>query len=335
MSRAQLTSTVEQNTGGAVAPFVAGKNLLVNGNFEIAQRGTSGFTSGYTLDRWTVLTGVTASISQQSTGTPNGSRYCLRSTMTSTGGVMNFGQLLETSTAANAWGKTIIFSVLLRRNSSFAGALNINIDKSATVDAGTGATWTNLTNVTTSNANLPTGTGASNWYLATATVAIPNDGTANSIKISISQTATETSGAYYEVAQAQLEVGPVATPFSRAGGTLSGELTACQRYYFRFGGNDVYQNFCTGIGNTAAIAKGFMLFPVPMRVAPTLMDFSTLATTDNDSYTNSFSGLTFDRASINSARLNITGGSGMTNKQMTFIVANNSTSAYLGFSAEL
>ena len=54
MSRAQLTSTVEQNTGGAVAPFVAGKNKIINGDFAINQRAFSSTTtqSTYMFDRW-------------------------------------------------------------------------------------------------------------------------------------------------------------------------------------------------------------------------------------------------------------------------------------------
>jgi hypothetical protein len=55
MSRAQLTSTVEQNSAGAAAPFSAGKNKVINGDFGVWQRGTSfalASTSAYTCDRY-------------------------------------------------------------------------------------------------------------------------------------------------------------------------------------------------------------------------------------------------------------------------------------------
>ena len=71
MSRSQLTSTVEQNTGGAVSPYVAGKNAIINGDFGVWQRGTSfdfSSVSGYTADRWGLtwnVSGATRTISQQ------------------------------------------------------------------------------------------------------------------------------------------------------------------------------------------------------------------------------------------------------------------------------
>ena len=64
MSRAQLTSTVEQNSAGAAAPVVAGKNFLANGAQEIWQRGTTIAASSsafYSADRWEAFRGSYAS----------------------------------------------------------------------------------------------------------------------------------------------------------------------------------------------------------------------------------------------------------------------------------
>ena len=54
MTRAYNTATTQQNSGGAVSPFIAGKNKIINGDFRINQRAfTSTTTDGtFGFDRW-------------------------------------------------------------------------------------------------------------------------------------------------------------------------------------------------------------------------------------------------------------------------------------------
>ena len=279
MSRAQLTSTDQQNSGGPVSPFVAGKNFAINGGFDIFQRGSFSSTSqGYAIDRWFVVCSGSSSstvVTQQTTGVPIGSRYCMRVAMGASGGYGNPSQFIETANVAPLQGQYITVQAKVRKNSSFtASSISLGLLKSSTVDAGIGATWVAMTKISgidnVTNANIPTGTGASNWYQLSVTYFIPNDGTANSLYIGLSQSSVESSGAYWEIAQVQLEVGSVATPFSRAGGTVQGELAACKRYTKSISSaNPLWMVliYLSGYGNSYSQT---VYFDVPMRTTPTI-----------------------------------------------------------------
>ena len=254
--------------------MAAGKNFVINGNFDIWQRGTSfaaATVSAYTADRWQITSGTqTATISQQTTGAPNGSRYVLRNAYTSAGSYGNFYQGIETNNALQLSGKTVTLSIKIRKNATLTTDLNLVIAKSATVDAAYSATWTTVGQTTITNASMPTGTTSADWYTASVTATIPNDGTANSLRIGISEVSTQPSGAYWEISQAQLELGSVATAFSRAGGTIQGETSACQRYYYRITPSSTNSGYAIGNTYSSTITTPYVYLPVQMRIAPTI-----------------------------------------------------------------
>jgi hypothetical protein len=223
-----------RDLGSLINSTAAGKNFIINGGMDFFQRGSfSTTTSGYGLDRWYQISsgsGAAVTVTQQTTGVPPGSRYCARITTAAGSGYGNQYQWIESSNVAALRGKTVTVSIKLRRSSAFAGSLSVLLSKSATIDAGYGATFTSFASATATNAQLPTGTTSSSWYTLSFSAVIPDDGTANGLGLSIQQSQVETS-AYWEMAQAQIEIGSVATEFSRSGGDIQGELAKCQRYY--------------------------------------------------------------------------------------------------------
>ena len=335
----QIVADSSTSTGLRYQGFMAaGKNLLINGAFDIWQRGTSFASGGYMSDRWTddsSLSNMTAS--QQTSGAPNGSRYILRYTATGASAYKNILQYIETAQAQQAWGNTVTFSIKMRRNATATGGnLGWSIQKSATVDAGSGATWTSLGNSNTVLSSLTTGTTSADWTTVTISAAIPNDGTANSLRVTAGFGAAQASGAIVEFAQAQLEIGSVATAFTRAGGTIQGELAACQRYFYSWNtanANDTSGNICYLAANTSVAVYGTLQYPVTMRTSPS---FTSTAASGFQYYMGGarvLSALSQARASIYASMLNgaVTGA---TVGQAGWLEANNNT-GYLWFSAEL
>ena len=316
----------------------AGKNFVINGNFDIWQRGTT-FTNAvvgsYTADRWQIVDGTqTGTLTQQTTGAPTGSRYVLRNTYTAAGSYGNFWQGIETNNASQLWGRTVTFSYKVRKNATLTTTLNIVVGKSATVDAGYGATWTVIGSTPIPNASLPTGTTSADWYFATITVAIPNDGTANSLRVGLTQDAVSPNGAYWEISQAQLEIGSVATTFTRAGGTIQGELAACQRYYWRQINDATYTMY--GFGSAASTTSAWITIktPVTMRVLPTSVDYSGIAPIDaGGSWGGNISNVALSYSGKDTINAVVTTTS-LTQFRPYYLFANFST-GYIGFSAEL
>ena len=335
-----LVADSSTSTGLRYNPTTGNQNYVINGGFDFFQRGTSGTpgTGVYLADRWICQNANAATISQQSTGAPNNSRYVMRIATTGSGQYANMATMLETSMAQQLWGNAATLQVKLRRNATFNTTITIYLQKSATVDAGNGATWTSIGTSTITNANLPTGTGVTDWVTATVTGTVPNDGTANSLRVLVAADAATGAGAYWEMAQVKLEAGSVATAFTRSGGTIQGELAACQRYYYQLlaSGTSVGRFWGAGHAQSATTITAGGSFPVTMRTVP------SLSATTGTSYYNFYVGSTYNFDSITldgsttASNWNVYNSSvsGRTTGQAAQFY-NNNTSAAIGFSAEL
>lgn len=237
MTRSRDVADSQDNLGGAVAPVVSGKNFIINGGYDIFQRSTFNSQTGsaYALDRWYSGVGGTVTITQQTTGAPAGSQYCMRIAYNTASSFANQFQALESANASLLAGKTVTATVLVRANATWAATasqgLNFFVEKNSTANTLTGGSWTSIASTIVTGAAIATGTGSTNWTKLTITCAIPNDGTAAGVRLRIGESVVGPSGAYWEMAQCQLEIGAVATPFSRAGVSIGGELALCQRYY--------------------------------------------------------------------------------------------------------
>lgn len=330
------------------ASIVAGKNFVINGAFDFWQRGTS-FTTNYiyTADRWyylsTTATGRTISrqLTNDSTNLPN-IQYCARlqrnSGNTATNG-LTFSQPIETVNSIPLAGKTVTLSFYARVGTG-SSSTSINVF----LCTGTGTDQNQQLTGYTGQA-LPISavvTATTSWQRFTFTTTVSN--TATEVQPVVEYVPVGTAGAndYLEVTGFQLELGNVATSFSRAQGTYQGELAACQRYYIRYNANGE-TNYCIpghGGANSSTQTRVLSPLPVQMRVKPTAIDSSAASTFYVYSFADGAvqcSSIVLD-SNLSSANLGwvmFNVASGLTSNSPYYVRANNTSSAYLGFSAEL
>ena len=257
------------------------RNITVNGGADIWQRGTSISTGAafvYTADRWRAGRGGFAAgttISRQATGDttnlPN-IQYCIRwqrdSGNTSTAD-MRLGINFETIESIPFAGQTVVFSFYARKSSTWTDAnstFTISLVSGTGTDEGSlpSGSLTGQATVASSSALLTT-----TWQRFTATGTVSASATQLGFNADWLPVGTAGASDYMEITGLQLELGTVPTVFKRAGGTIQGELAACQRYFQQVINGDT-QNIGVGWNYSSSYAMAILYLPVVMRTAPTI-----------------------------------------------------------------
>jgi hypothetical protein len=308
------------------------------------QRGTSftiaSTTVTYTADRWACnrnATGmtVTRQVTNDTTNLPF-IQYCMRvardSANTSTTQIQT-AQGFETINSIPFVGKTVTLSFYARAGANYSATSNL---LTVQLIGGTGTdqgpySYTGTTTPVNTTATLTT-----TWQRFTFTGSVGSTVTELATRLFFDPTGTAGANDYFEVTGVQIDIGSVALPFRTYAGTIQGELAACQRYYYRQGGSQVYQHMAFASGQNATIAGTEIVMPVQMRVTPSSVDFSTLALGDGVNPLASVSSLTLitSESSPTWAHINVT-ASGLTAFRPYNLFTNNSYSGYIGLSAEL
>jgi hypothetical protein len=281
---------VLQVNSGATAPEWAtvssavNKNYLINGGFAIAQRGTS-FTASnnnddaYTLDRWYILsdTNDVIDVTQDTTTVPTNGQFAIALDVETVNKKFGIATIIENKDVIGLVGNTVTFS-FKAKVSSTTKLDNVKaaiVAWSGTADTVTsdiisawGAEGTNPTLIANATyENSPVNLNLTTSYATySVSAAVDTASTKNIILFIWSDVTDTTLGDFLYIAESKLELGSTATAFQYAGGTIEGELAACQRYYFK----DSKCAVSDGYAQTGTNIYSVYVYPTTMRATPTL-----------------------------------------------------------------
>lgn len=276
-------------------------NAIINGGLDIWQRGTSfnNFVAIYTADRWLqyrsgATTGLT--VSRQSSGL-TGIQYSMRtqrdSGNTQTGDIYNTYSL-ESADSYRFAGQTVTLSFYAKVGANFSGASSNGI---AFLYSGTG-TDQNLFGGFTGRVTVGSSTPAltTSWQRFTITGTVASNATQMGLLIGYVPTGTAGANDWIEITGVQLELGSVPTNFKRSsagGGTIQGELAACQRYFEKSYNQGVTPAQGGSTTNVQPLAVGYatgsarvgnVLFKVTKRTQPTIVLYNTTVNANSSNW---------------------------------------------------
>jgi hypothetical protein len=343
------------------------KNIIINGDMSIAQRGTSvtGSTGGgyLTCDRWNFNIGGAGTWTQtQSTDVPTGQGFpnsfkldCTTADASlGSGDIMQVQQRIEGQNlqylkkgTANAESLTCSFWVKSNKTGTYIVEFrerdnNRTISKSYTIDSAN--TWEKkiltFAGDTTGTINNDNGNSLQvNWWLAAGSnyssgTLQTSWGTRVDANRAVGQVNLADSTAnYINITGVQLEAGTTASEFEFLPVDLN--LQRCYRYYYKMDSTVQYARL--GIGHATSTTVGSIsIFPeVAMRIAPSSVDSSNLGLWKTGAI-QSVSAVTIDTTTNTkySTAINCT-STGLTSGDVYQLIGNNSASSTLALNSEL
>lgn len=334
---------VTKSGSTGLAP-VAGKNAAINGAFQVWQRGTSvAFGANvYTADRWqgynsSVVGTASRQPTSDTTNLPN-IQYCSRVQRTASSSAtttIQYAQTLESINSIRFAGKTVTFSFYARKGANYSATSNL---LNVLVVSGTGTDQNVLSGFTGSSSFInqnPTLT--TTWQRFSYSATVGTTATQLGFMFNFSPTGTAGANDYFEVTGVQLEEASSVTDFATATNSIGSELALCQRYYWRNTNTaNAYASYSMAVANTSTRVSSVLQFPVPMRIAPTTLEYANICFENyaTSQYALSAVALSTSTNTTMSARLEGT-VSGAVAGHAGYLNAQNSTSAYLAVSAEL
>lgn len=274
--------------------LISGENILINGDFRVAQRGTS-FTSAttpansddtYLLDRWILLSDGNdiVDVTQDATDLPAGFMTKMLLDVETADKKFGILQVVENKDVApiyanvaslSFWAKVTGTSISKIRAAVLGWSGTVDTVTSDVVTAWAAAGTNPTLAASWTNKNTP-----SDLALTTAwqqfTIENVSIGSANNIAVFIwVDDITLTIGDFLHIAGVKLEAGERATAWRHR--PYQYELALCQRYYEVMGGGSTLFPRATGYNGTSEYDISSLPFKVTKRKIPTIAKTGTWA----------------------------------------------------------
>lgn len=249
-------------------------NFLINGAFDIWQRGTSSTTNGvYIADRWLHSRSAGTHTVSRSTDVPDATLPYSLSFASTSGTAPYITQRIEAVNAIPLIGQTVTLSVWAKSTVGTGSLLWQTGYPTTTVDTFSATT---VDQSGTFEATMTVGT----WTRYSATFTVSANAVRGYFVLFYRNVTTTSTTTLY--AGAQLEIGTAATSFRRNAPSIQAELAACQRYYQQSGltvnaYNDNVMLFHERFSGSGSY-WGVIPVRTDMRVQPTVVFYSFAGT---------------------------------------------------------